>query len=351
MNVTRILGAFAALLLSAAPLVAQTADQPSQKDRDQAEKQMKKAEEMMRQAEQQMREAEQQMRQAAARLGQLEADKERQRVERKLVIFGDRARLGLVLKSDANPKTDTIGAYVEGLTPGGPAEEAGLQPGDIIVKFNGQALTGSNAQASEDESAPTMKLLELARNLKDGDKVTLEYRRGSQSHTVTVTATRAMGPFFRMLAVPEVPVVPEVPDIDMHDLGDIDVDIHTLARPWRDLELVALNPELGEYFGTTEGILVVSTPKETPLTLRAGDVILKIGDRTPASPEQAIRILRSYEPGESVSLQVMRKREKLALSVQMPASRSGHFYPHHTSPEAPQPPSAPAPPEPPEPRP
>ena len=86
---------------------------------------------------------------------------------------------------------------------------------------------------------------------------------------------------------------------------------------------MALNPELGEYFGTAEGILVVSTSKDGPLKLKAGDVILKIGDRTPTTPTQAMRILRSYEPGETVALQVMRKREKLSISVQVPPHRTG----------------------------
>lgn len=38
------------------------------------------------------------------------------------------------------PSSDQRGALVAGVVPGGPAEEAGLQTGDVIVQFNGQAI-------------------------------------------------------------------------------------------------------------------------------------------------------------------------------------------------------------------
>jgi C-terminal processing protease CtpA/Prc len=341
MNTTRILAGLGTLLLLAAPVAAQETSKDTEKARRDAEAQMKKAEEQMRRAEQQIREAERAMRDAARKMGDLHMSGELKSMERKVVIFGDRARLGLVLQSDKNPKTDAIGAYVEGLTPGSPAEEAGLQPGDIIVKFNGESLASANVEADEEESAPTAKLMELAHDLKDGDKVALEYRRGGETKKVTVTATRAMGPRIRLVTVPEQPLI-EIPDID---IPDIDVDVHTTGRPWRDMELVALNPELGEYFATAQGILVVSASKDGPLKLKAGDVILKIGDRTPATPSQAMRILRSYEPGENVALQVMRKREKLTITVQAPRHRSGSFQWQVEPPEpavAPAVPAAPA---------
>jgi len=337
MNTTRILARFAILLLLvAAPVAAQETTKEAEKARREAEAQMK-------QAEQQMREAEMAMREAAEKLGDLHMERNLKRAERKVVIFSDRARLGLVLQSEKNPKTDAIGASIEALTPGSPAEEAGLRAGDIIVKFNGEPLASATVEA-DDESVPTARLMKLARNLKDGDKVALEYRRGVETRTVTVTATRAMGPRVRMVTVPEQPL------IEMPDVPDIDVDVYTTVRPWRDMELVALNPELGEYFGTSEGILVVSTSKEGPLNLKAGDVILRIGDRTPATPAQAMRILRTYDPGESVALQILRKREKLSISVQVPPHRSGSFRWYGEAPETPEPPAAPAPPVPPAPK-
>jgi C-terminal processing protease CtpA/Prc len=342
MNTSRFLTGFAMLLLLAAPAAAQETSKDSEKARREAEAKMKKAEQQMREAEQQMREAERAMRNAAEGLGHLRMDRDLKKIDRRVVVFSDRARLGLVLKSDNNAETDAIGAYVEALTPGSPAEEEGVRVGDIITKFNGTPLTSGKVDADGEDSAPTARLMELASSLKDGDRVTLEVRRGTETHTITLTARRLFTPRVRVMAVPaphsiEIPEEAEAPDID--------VDVYTVGRPWRDMELVALNPELGEYFATAEGILVVSTSKDSPLKLRGGDVILKIGDRTPGTPAQAMRILRSYEPGESIALQVMRKREKLTISVQAPPHRMGSFRWYGdvpAPPEAPEPPEAPA---------
>jgi C-terminal processing protease CtpA/Prc len=328
MNIRWMLTTAAALALMASPVAAQSsADQ---------EKERREAEEQMRRAERQMREAERQMREAGRQLAKLGVDRRIIDIDKKVVLFDDRARLGVVLRSDANPKTDAIGAYIQALTPGSPAEEAGLRPGDIITKFNGHSLAGGKGEEDEDKSAPAARLAELAHSLKDGDKVSLEYKRGDTTATTTLVARRLLGPRIKILGVPE--GVIEIPDLE---IPNIDFDLSTLGRPWRDIDLVAMNPELGEYFGTSDGILVVRVPKDDPLKLKGGDVILKIGARSPTSPTQAMRILRTYEPGENVALQVLRKREKITISVQMPPKRTGALGWHGEAPEPPEPPEPP----------
>jgi len=333
MNIRWFRSAAVGLLLVALPVAAQT-------DADR-ERQTRDAEAQMRQAEQQMREAERQIREAARRLAELSVDQAKlKEIEKRLVVFDDHARLGVVLRGGSDPKTDAIGAYVEALSPGGPAEEAGLQAGDIITTFNGKPLGGAKS-ADEDECGPCARLTELASTLKDGDKVVLGYRRGQASGTVTVVARRLPGSRLKVMRIPGAHDI-EIPDIE---IPDIDVDVMMPGRSWRNLDMVAMNPDLGQYFGTSEGILVVRTPKESPLKLVGGDVILKIGDRTPTTPTQAMRILGSYDPGDSVTLQVIRKREKLTLTAQLPA-RPDDLHRHGRGGE-PAPPAPPAPPSPP----
>jgi putative serine protease PepD len=67
------------------------------------------------------------------------------------------------------------GLYVQTVTPGGPAATAGLRTGDVITKINGQPATG------------TVQLQELTLTMKPGATVQLEYSRGGQSATATVT--------------------------------------------------------------------------------------------------------------------------------------------------------------------
>ena len=222
--------------------------------------------------------------------------------------FNDnRGRIGVVVRSDADSETDKIGARIEGVTPGGPAAKAGLKVGDIITKFNGTSLAGAKAE-DEEESGPGNKLVELARGLEPGDTVQLEYRRGSDGKKATLVAERL--PRLEMFRFPEPPgmAMPRMPDMNFEFFGS----------PWGDLEVVSLNPDLGEYFGTKEGVLVVKAPADSSLPLKGGDVILSIGGRKPTSPSHAMRILRSYEPGETVALDIMRKQKRVTVSWKVP---------------------------------
>ncbi len=79
------------------------------------------------------------------------------------------------------------------------------------------------------------------------------------------------------------------------------------------LALVELTPGLAEYFGTERGVLVSDVHEDSKLGLRPGDVILSVGDREVADPDRVRRILRTYEPDETVTLRIM--RQKLETSV------------------------------------
>jgi S1-C subfamily serine protease len=81
-----------------------------------------------------------------------------------------------------------------------------------------------------------------------------------------------------------------------------------------ELEVAPLNPDLGAYFGATEGILVIRVPANSSLNLKGGDVILTVDGRKPTNPGSLIRILRSYDGGESIKLEVLRQKQKITVS-------------------------------------
>jgi len=225
--------------------------------------------------------------------------------------LGDnRGRIGVVVRTDANEESDKVGAKVEGVTPGGPAEKAGLKVGDIITKFSGTALGGLKAEDDE-ESGPGRKLIALARKLEPGDTVRVEYRRGGDTKQATLVAEDLGGGFHMEMPEMGPMVMPRMPDMGFE---------LSFGAPWGDLELVSLNPDLGDYFGSKEGVLVVKAPADSSLPLRGGDVILAIGGRKPTSQSHAMRILRSYEPGESVSIDIMRKQKHVTLAWKVPES-------------------------------
>ena len=61
---------------------------------------------------------------------------------------------------------------------------------------------------------------------------------------------------------------------------------------------------------TSTGVLVVSAPKDSGLGLNGGDVVLAVDGRKPAGPSQLLRILRSYERGETFKVDILRKQKR-----------------------------------------
>jgi len=89
-------------------------------------------------------------------------------------------------------------------------------------------------------------------------------------------------------------------------------------RPLMDMELATLTPRLGSYFGADKGVLVVRAPAGGSLKLEDGDVILAIDGRQPTSGSHATRILGSYQPGEKITLRIVRQHKTLDLEATLP---------------------------------
>jgi hypothetical protein len=236
--------------------------------------------------------------------------------------FSDnRGRIGVVVKTEPDAADDRLGARIEAVTPGGPADKAGLKAGDIITRFSGTALGGVPAE-DEEESGPGMKLIELARALDPGDSVQVEYRRGSETRKATLVAEDLGGGVMTRVEVGEMPDIPHMLELPRMRMGPGSSFSWTMGDAWGGIELVSLNPDLGDYFGTREGVLVVRASEDSTLPLKGGDVILSIGGRKPTSPMHAMRILRSYDSGETVAIDVLRKQKRTTLSWKVPDEES-----------------------------
>jgi S1-C subfamily serine protease len=240
------------------------------------------------------------------------------------VVMNRRARLGIKVNLQARA-TDSIGAYVESVTPSGPAAKAGIKSGDIITKLNGKSvLSGGPTARDARQSSPGLRLIELAARLQPNDTVAVEFRRGKDRKTVSVVTedepdvfvhggggpgARAFG--FRMF--------PDRPGGGLHQTRDFmeRFDMPFEDSPLADLELAPLNPDLGQYFGSTEGVLVISAPKESSLGLRGGDVVTAVDGRKPASPAHLLRILRSYERGENFKVDIIRNRKHEMVTAKL----------------------------------
>jgi predicted metalloprotease with PDZ domain len=192
------------------------------------------------------------------------------------------------------------GARVSEVSPGGPAAEAGIRAGDVIVAVDGSEVGGPEA---------ARKVVRIMRNIKPDSRVSVRVLREGRPREFVVTARP--GPTL----------------LTMHGLSELGMPPADLAfvlrRPFADMELASLTPRLGSYFGADKGILVVRAPADGALQLQDGDVILAIDGRVPSSGAHATRILGSYQPGEKVSLRILRQHKTLDLESVLP-ERADH---------------------------
>jgi type II secretory pathway component PulC len=319
----------ACVALAAAPVAAQDAADAEREARAAAQA-AERAEGRAETIEVQLRQAEEQLAEAAAKVAELS----RSRLPDMSFIQGRLQRLNQpVLGVTIGPGEDegpVEGVTVRGVTPGSAAEEAGLRAGDVLTAINAESLSaGREEEANE-------KLLEFMSGVEAGDTLDVQYLRDGDSRTVEIEPQPGFA-----LALPgrnwNMPLAPMAPGGRMFALH--------FGGSWGDMEMVSLTEELGRYFGTDEGLLVVRAPEDDTLKLRDGDVIQSIDGREPTSASHAMRILTSYSPGETLELRIMRDRKQETLSVEMPDHRQGSLHFQFRTPGAgphPAPEAAPA---------
>lgn len=257
----------------------------------------------------QMREAEERLAEAAARIAELSTRRLPQITSS--IVDGlrahNRAVLGITLDMEGE-RRPVEGVTVAGVTPGSAAAEAGLRAGDVITAVNGETLGADTDQEANE------KLVDFMAGVQEGDTLEIEYLRDGRSDTVEVRPRRASFHFaWRAPGRPGMaPPAPPAPGF---------FAFHAGIGSWGDMEMVSLTEDLGRYFGTDKGLLVVRAPADENLKLRDGDVIQSIDGREPSSVGHAMRILASYQGGEELDLEIMRDRKRQTLRIEMPDNR------------------------------
>ena len=103
-----------------------------------------------------------------------------------------RAALGIELRSTGT-RRDTLGVFVEAVTPKGPAETAGIIEGDRIAAINGVDLrtAAGDVEDSYTNGLAAHRLTREVQKLTPGSRVTLRIYSGGRFRDVQVTAGKA----------------------------------------------------------------------------------------------------------------------------------------------------------------
>ena len=293
---------FAALALTAVAVPAGAAAED-----EQARKELERAREEVEKARQELQKA---TRELARSMAKVEGDNPKVQYF-EYMTDPKRAMLGVLIPDDFEDG-ETRGVRLTAVTPGSGAEKAGLKAGDLLLSVNGQAL------AAEGKISPQKRMKEAMKKLRAGDEAKVEFERDGRQRSTTVT-TQAPEP---LVMVPPLPILNEWLHGDEHAKGPME------AMPWlgfrgpmiRGLELSKLDPDLGGYFDTTEGVLVVKAPRDGSLGLKSGDVIQKIDGVSVSEPVTVLDKLRSRHEEQAVKLQVLRKGRKLDLEGRIPVA-------------------------------
>lgn len=191
------------------------------------------------------------------------------------------------------------GALVASVTPGGPAEQAGIKQGDVVLKFDGRDVTEMRGLPRIVAETPVAKTVDVV-VWRKGKEVALNAKVGEYPENEELASVEPSSQ------------QPEKPD-EGSKIESLGVDLATLDQKGRDkFDLSA----------DTEGVLVVDVDQSGPASekdVRPGDVIVEVDQKAVKSPgEVRERVKAAQDNGyRVVTLLVNRKGDFQWVAVKI----------------------------------
>ena len=221
------------------------------------------------------------------------------------------------------------GAIVNDVAKDSPAEKAGIEEDDVIVRFN------------DDKVRDDDDLVDLVRDSRPGDEVTLTVRRGADELKFDVElGTRPRGYHRydsdddddvwilpRASRAPKAPKAPHVPRLfsnwshyshysDYSDHGYLGIRMVELSRPAAQ----SLGAE-------RDGILIDEVDEDSPAEkagLKPGDLIVAVDGERVADAEDVQEIVWDMEEGDTLAIDYVRNHKAGSVKVELSAADRGY---------------------------
>lgn len=207
-----------------------------------------------------------------------------------------RGWLGVLIQDVTRELAETFGmkqpsgALVAQVLSDSPAEKAGFEPGDVVLKYNGQDVTSSGV------------LPQLVGVTRVGQSAQVQVLRKGQPQELTV-------------------VIGELPEEDAVAKKAGQREPATANR--LGLVLRDLTPDLREQAGVPKGGVLVEEVKPGPaqqVGIRAGDVILMLDNQPVLDARQFKGVVEALVPGHSVAMLVQRGGGRMFYALRIPKS-------------------------------
>jgi hypothetical protein len=272
-------------------------------------------------------------------------DEGKKHVDKKVVIFRSGGSWQGVQIADVDADRgkelglrDVHGAEVQSVSPGSPAEAAGVKEGDVITEYQGTRVEG------------VAQLTRLVHETPAGRTASLKVVRGGSTKDLQVTMKgrddedlpgnmhvwTGEGDSDGNMHWMNVPAPPAPPGVDLEGLEERMRGLSAFGipggRPRLGIGVDSVGKQLGDYFGLKQegGVLVTSVAKGSQgesAGLKAGDVIVKVDDEQVTDADDLHRAMVDRR-SKALTLTIVRERREQAIKVPEP-------------PEPPEPPATP----------
>ncbi|HEX6126074.1 MAG TPA: PDZ domain-containing protein [Pyrinomonadaceae bacterium] len=236
------------------------------------------------------------------------------------------------------------GVAVEKVMEGSPAEKAGLQNGDVIVRLGNEEITS------------VRKLTRMLGEISADHQVKITVLRGGNERELVATLGKRPMPKFEegafSMNMPRVPFPPgEFPTVPR---GEQFPRVETLppgtpATPfgfgfWSGrrigIGVTTLTKQLSDHFGVAGGLMINEVRADSPAAkagLKAGDIIIEADGKEVRAEGDLIRRIQETKGGD-VNLTIIRDRNRQTIRVAPEEVKDGFnsFYVFPTPPDAPQ---------------
>jgi serine protease Do len=227
---------------------------------------------------------------------------------------------------------DKSGVMISEVVEDSPAHKAGLEDGDIILEFQGQPVGNFKALTEAVRQAKPGQTVDMV-ILHNGKKQSLKVELGERSDELTWVT----GPDKKVMVFKgdgdedfHVQMLKDVhEDMDKeHQVlikkfyGGDDEELLIIGngRGFMGVQLDDISGQMAEYFEIEDGkgALITEVNEDSPAAkagLRAGDVIVKIGDQAVDSAGSVHKAMAGTKPEQEVTVKVMRKGDSKSFKV------------------------------------